>query len=150
MNYNFFNECFKCFDVAQIQYISLRGNFVINTRNFYWRANVFYSEHVYLYIYFLLLKCVAVISQPFMHMFTFYIRAAQAMLRLLFSCRGCGLYPEASRFFIFCAVIGIIHYTGEIITVLFLALFTEPPLAQSVITLTFACTSLLATGLLRY
>ena len=64
-------------------------------------------------------------------------------------CRGCGLYPEASRFFIFCGVIGLIYYTGEIITVLFLAAFSEPPLAQSVVTLTFAITSLLATGLLR-
>ena len=60
------------------------------------------------------------------------------------------MYPDAARFFIFYGVIAMIHYIGELITVLFLAVFHTPPLAQSVVTLILSATALLASGLLRY
>ena len=64
--------------------------------------------------------------------------------------RGCGLYPEADRFFIFFAVIAVLHYLGEIFTVALLAVFSQAALAQSIVTLLLSVSSLLATGLLRF
>ena len=64
--------------------------------------------------------------------------------------RAIGLYPEARRYGIYWAVILIMHYTGEIVGVIFMGVFNNPAVTNSTVALIFAIAGLISSGFLRY
>ena len=64
--------------------------------------------------------------------------------------RVTGLYPLWSKFAIYYAVVFVLHFIGEIMTVGCMGVFMNSRIANSTITLILTASLLFASGLLRY
>ena len=64
--------------------------------------------------------------------------------------RGLGLNPLPGRFGIFTAVVFMMHYLGEVLGIIFMGIFQQPGVANSVTALVLAIAGLISSGFVRY
>ena len=64
--------------------------------------------------------------------------------------RGLGLNPAPGRFGIFTAVVFMMHYLGEVLAVIFMGIFRQEAVVNSVTALVLAIAGLISSGFVRY
>ncbi|KAL5008818.1 hypothetical protein ScPMuIL_014399 [Solemya velum] len=84
--------------------------------------------------------------------YTIHVFPFQVISSLIFSSIvywATGMNPYLDRFGIYTAVVVIIHFCGEIVTVGIMGMFRSPHVANSISTMILACSGLFASGMLR-